>query len=148
MTYDRYGHGQITDRDPADADAANPMHGHDYLAVICDLRQLLFQITLENLGVSNIDDVQLVLVGNSIGGALTRLYAQEYTSTVSGLILLDGVLANSDFVSIYPDPDASDLDASTLPNGGTAMPSVRRGHTCSASSTRSMATRKASAERT
>ncbi|BCS21859.1 alpha/beta fold hydrolase [Aspergillus puulaauensis] len=120
MTYDRYGQGQTTDRDPADADAADPMHGHDCVAVIRDLRQLLLQITSEKLGVCKIDDVQLVFVCNSIGGALARLYAQEYTGTVSGLVLLDSVLANSDFVSIYPDPDAPDFDVSTLPAGATA----------------------------
>ncbi|KAJ5578057.1 uncharacterized protein N7459_007021 [Penicillium hispanicum] len=119
LTYDRYGQGQTTDRDPADEGVADPMHGHDCLAVVRDLRQLLLQITSEKMGVANIDDVQLVLVCNSIGGALTRLYAQEYPGTVAGLILLDSVLANSDFVSIYPDPDASDFEATSLPAGVT-----------------------------
>ena len=119
LTYDRYGQGQTTDRDPADADAVDPMHGHDCLAVVRDLRQLLIQITSDKLGVANIDDVQIVFVCNSIGGALTRLYAQEYPGTVAGLLFLDSVLANSDFVSIYPDPDASDFDESSLPAGVT-----------------------------
>ncbi|KAK9364640.1 Alpha/Beta hydrolase [Lipomyces kononenkoae] len=119
LTYDRYGLGQTTDRDPADADVADPMRGHDCLAVVRDLRQLLIQITFEKQGISDIDHVQLVFVCNSIGGALTRLYAQEYPGTVSGLLRLDSVLANSDFVSIYPDPDAPDFDASTLPAGVT-----------------------------
>lgn len=119
MTYDRYGQGQSTDRDPLDANATDNMHGHDCLAVVRDLRQLLLQITSEKLGVSNVDEVQLVLVCNSIGGALTRLYAQEYKGTVGGLVLLDSVLANSDFMFIYPDLNTLDFNASILPAGVT-----------------------------
>lgn len=119
MTYDRYGQGQSTDRDPLDANATDNMHGHDCLAVVRDLRQLLLQITSEKLGVSNVDEVQLVLVCNSIGGALTRLYAQEYKGTVGELVLLDSILANSDFIFIYPDLNAPDFNTSILPAGIT-----------------------------
>ncbi|KAL4904311.1 hypothetical protein BDW74DRAFT_154601 [Aspergillus multicolor] len=113
LTYDRYGQGASTDRDPE-----NP-ESHDCIAVIKDLRQLIIQIAAEKLGYENVDDVNLVLVGNSIGCALARLYAQEYPGTVAGLVLLDSVLANSDFVSIFPDPDSPDYDASSLPENIT-----------------------------
>lgn len=117
LTYDRFGQGQTTDRDPGDEGAADPMHGHDCLAVVRDLRQLVAQIVLEKLDTPKTDDVPLVLVANSIGCALARLYAQEYPGTVAGLLILDSVLANSDFVSVFPDPDADDFDPASLPPG-------------------------------
>ncbi|OKL59117.1 hypothetical protein UA08_05650 [Talaromyces atroroseus] len=119
LTYDRFGQGQTTDRDPNDEGAADPSHGHDSIAVIHDLRQLITQIAAENLGISDVDSLTLVLVSNSIGGALVRLYAQEYPGTVAGLLILDSYLANSDFVSVFPDPDAEGFDPSTLPEGVT-----------------------------
>ncbi|KAJ5736830.1 Alpha/Beta hydrolase protein [Penicillium malachiteum] len=115
LTYDRYGQGQTTDRDPSDANAVDKRHGHDCLDVVHDLHQLITQIADQDMGISDIGQLQLVFVANSIGGALTRLYAQEYPGSVAGLLLLDSVLANTDFVSIFPDPDACDFDKSTLP---------------------------------
>lgn len=117
LTYDRFGQGQTTDQDPTDEGAADPTHGHDCLEVVRDLRQLLSQIAKVKLEISNLDSLPLVLVANSIGGALARLYAQEFPGTVAGLLLLDSVLANSDFVSIFPDPDAEGFDAGNLPSG-------------------------------
>ncbi|PYH93864.1 alpha/beta-hydrolase [Aspergillus ellipticus CBS 707.79] len=114
LTYDRFGQGQTTDRDPQDAGAEDPMHGHDCLASVQDLRQLITQITQDKLGISDVDSISLILVSNSIGCALSRLYAQEHPGTVAALLLLDSVLANSDFVSIFPDPDAADFDPAAL----------------------------------
>ncbi|KAL5335190.1 alpha/beta-hydrolase [Aspergillus crustosus] len=121
LTYDRYGQGQTTDRDPSDSAAEDPTHGHDALTVITDLRQLLTQIAATKLQIENdsIDDVNIIFVANSIGAALARLYAQEYPGTVAALLLLDSVLANSDFVSVYPDPDATDFNPASLPEGIT-----------------------------
>lgn len=118
LTYDRFGQGE-TETDPNDEGAPDPMHGHDAIAVVKDLRQLLSQVVSERLGVSDLDSVALVFAANSIGCAIARLYAQEYPGTVAGLLLLDSVLANSDFVSIFPDPDAEGFDPSTLPEGVT-----------------------------
>lgn len=118
VTYDRYGQGQTTDRDPDDINAEDPMHGHDTLTVIRDLHQLLIQVVSDKMD-SELSRLPLVLVANSIGGALIRLYAQEYPGTVAGLLFLDSVLANSDFVSIYPNPDAPGFDPTSLPEGVT-----------------------------
>ena len=97
------------------------MHAHDCVAAVHDLRQLIKQVTADKMGISEVDSVPLVLVGNSVGCALARLYAQEYKGAVAGLVLLDSVLANSDFVSIIPDPDSPDFDQSQpLPDGVTA----------------------------
>ncbi|GLA35957.1 hypothetical protein AnigIFM63309_001340 [Aspergillus niger] len=117
LSYDRYGQGQTTDRDPNDVEAEDPMHGHDTLTVVRDMHQLITQIASEKLGISELSGLPLVLVSNSIGGALVRLYAQEYPGTVAGLLFLDSVLANSDFVSIYPDPDSPGFDETSLPHG-------------------------------
>jgi pimeloyl-ACP methyl ester carboxylesterase len=114
LTYDRFGQGQTTDRDPNDAGAEDPSHGHDCQAAVQDLRQLLIWIIKEKLHVSDVNSVNVIIVANSIGCALARLYSQEYPKTVAALLLLDSVLANSDFVSIFPDPDASEFDANQL----------------------------------
>ena len=117
LTYDRYGQGKTTDSDPADADAVDPSHAHDSLDVVRDLRQLVRQIAVEKFGILDVNDLSLVLVGNSIGCALSRLYAQQYPNSVAGLLLLDSILANTDSVSILPDPEASDFDECMLPVG-------------------------------
>ncbi|KAJ5628807.1 alpha/beta-hydrolase [Penicillium lividum] len=128
LTYDRFGQGQTTDRDPQDASAEDPTHGHDCLASVKDLRQLIIQISNEKLEISEVDSVPVVLVGNSIGCALARLYAQGYPGTVAALLLLDSVLANSDFVSVFPDPDAASFDpASIHPIPAEAIRAVRAG---------------------
>ncbi|KKK11871.1 hypothetical protein P175DRAFT_0522856 [Aspergillus ochraceoroseus IBT 24754] len=119
LTYDRFGQGQTTDRDPQDEGAPDPFHGHDCVAAVEDLRQLITQISSQKLGITDVDSVAVVIVANSIGCALARLYAQRYPGTVAGLLLLDSILANSDFVSILPDPDADGFEASQLPPGVT-----------------------------
>jgi pimeloyl-ACP methyl ester carboxylesterase len=119
LTYDRFGQGQTTDTDPADEGATDPTHGHDCLEVVRDLRQLLSQIAQDQLEIPDLNSLPLVLVANSIGCALARLYAQEYPGTVAGLLLLDSILANSDFVSIFPDPDAESFNSESLPSGIT-----------------------------
>ncbi|GLA64217.1 hypothetical protein AtubIFM55763_008580 [Aspergillus tubingensis] len=108
LTYDRYGQGQTPSRDPADQNAPDPSHGHDILSALDDLHQLIQQIANLHLHTSTTpSELNLILVGNSLGCALARLYAQTYPGTVSALLLLDSILANSDFVSVIPDPTAS-----------------------------------------
>ncbi|UNI19486.1 hypothetical protein JDV02_005668 [Purpureocillium takamizusanense] len=119
LTYDRFGQGRTTDRDPDDAGAPDPTHAHDCMSAVRDLRQLITQVASEKLS-RDADTVRLVLVCNSIGCALARLYAHEHPGTVAGLLLLDSVLANSDFVSMFPDPDDAANDGDDLPEGITA----------------------------
>jgi pimeloyl-ACP methyl ester carboxylesterase len=96
------------------------MHAHDCMAAVGDLRQLIKQIAAEELKVDDVDSLPLLLVGNSVGCALARIYAQQYKGTVAGVVLLDSVLANSDFVSIVPDPDSPDFSPEEpLPEGVT-----------------------------
>jgi pimeloyl-ACP methyl ester carboxylesterase len=111
LTYDRFGQGATTDRDPLDANAEDPKHGHTVEHAVEDLYNL-------NLAMNN-EDLPVIFIANSLGCAIARLYAEKYSNTVSGLVLLDSVLANSDFVSIFPDPDSSTINSSQLPEGIT-----------------------------
>lgn len=119
LTYDRFGQGQTVDRDPNDQGAADPSHGHDCVSAIRDMHQLVTQIIQDEMGIANVDDVELLMVGNSIGCALIRLYAQHHPGTLAGALFLDSTLTNSDFVSLFPDPDAPDFDQDGLPPGVT-----------------------------
>ncbi|KAF2735967.1 hypothetical protein EJ04DRAFT_178701 [Polyplosphaeria fusca] len=116
LSYDRYGQGD-SDADPDDKEPP-PGHGHDIMSAVHCLRQFLLQIWKEHLEISNPTKFpSLILVCNSIGCALARLFAHEYPGTVSGLLFLDSIMSNSDFISVWPDPDAPDFDLHTLPSG-------------------------------
>ncbi|KAH7324224.1 Alpha/Beta hydrolase protein [Stachybotrys elegans] len=119
LTYDRFGQGKTEDRDPADEGSPDPSHAHDCASVVADLHQLISQIVADKMGVSDPRRVRLLLVGNSIGCSLARLYAQAHPGAVAGAVLLDSTLTDTDFVSIFPDPDASGFDGSKLPAGVT-----------------------------
>ncbi|KAI9147537.1 hypothetical protein HJFPF1_12563 [Paramyrothecium foliicola] len=106
LTYDRYGQGRTVDRDPVDGLAIDPCHGHDCVDAAHDMRELISQVASEMMGISNVNNLQLVLVANELGCAIARLYAQEYPGTVSGIIFLASTLTNTDFVSLFPDPDS------------------------------------------
>ena len=91
LTYDRLGQGQTTDQDPQDKRTPDPTHGHDCISAIKDPCQLIIQITSEEMSFADVDSLALVLVSNSIGCALARLYAQQYPGTVAGLKLENSV---------------------------------------------------------
>ncbi|RYC60164.1 hypothetical protein CHU98_g6047 [Xylaria longipes] len=114
LAYDRYGQGRTIDHDPGD-EGKEEGYGHDTLDVVHDLHQLITQTTRD----SDNQFKQIMFVANSIGCAIARLYAQEYPRTVAGMLLLDSIMANSDFVSIFPDPDSPDFDAGSLPQDVT-----------------------------
>ncbi|KAI0386044.1 alpha/beta-hydrolase [Hypomontagnella monticulosa] len=118
LTYDRYGQGESA-RDPAD-----DLHGgtHDIFEVVHDLHALTdaiwtIKVTPDTSGSSQ--SPKLLFVANSIGCVIARLYAEAYPGTVAGLLLLDSNIANSDLVSIFPDPDAPDFDPAVLPSDVT-----------------------------
>ena len=116
LTYDRYGQGQTTDRDPGDDPLADPSHGHDLMSSVTDLHHLVAAITTKR----HLESSPVMLVGHSIGVPLARLYASTFPRTISALLLLDSNMANSDFVSLIPDPDAPGFSPSTLPADLTA----------------------------
>ncbi|RSL57718.1 hypothetical protein CEP53_006395 [Fusarium sp. AF-6] len=119
LTYDRFGQGQSVDRDPADEGAADPSHAHDCMSAVRDMQQLITQIAKDRMNIGEPDTLRLVFVGNSVGCSLIRLYAHEYPGTVAGILFLDSTLTDTDFVSIFPDPDAESFDPD-LPPGVTA----------------------------
>ncbi|KAF5669979.1 hypothetical protein FHETE_4662 [Fusarium heterosporum] len=120
LTFDRYGQGQTTDRDPNDEGAEDPSHAHDCRAVVTDIHQLITQILKDKLNISDVNNARLFFISNSIGCALTRLYAAEYPGTVAAALFLDSVLTDTDFVSVFPDPDAEGFKSDDLPSGVTA----------------------------
>lgn len=116
LAYDRYGQGLTEDRDPQDR-GREKGHGHDVADAVTDLHQLIAQIAQERLYMSE-EELQIVLVANSIGCAIARLYAQTYPGSVTALLLLDSIMANSNF-DFWPDPDAEGFDVNQLPNDVT-----------------------------
>ena len=56
--------------------------------------------------------MRVVLVANSIGCAIARLYAARHP--VAAILFLDSIIANSDF-DFWPDPDAPGFDPRDLP---------------------------------
>jgi pimeloyl-ACP methyl ester carboxylesterase len=120
LTYDRPGCGTTTDRNPDVVIPGRPRgHGRDLLDAAHDLRELVISIGFLKLGIKeeNIDTLRLVFVANSIGVAIARLYSMSYPKTVSGLLILDSTIANSDTISIFPDPDAPSFQEETLLEG-------------------------------
>lgn len=114
LTYDRYGQG---DSDPDPSDPPDTVYGHNALSVVADLHELIAKIctTILHLPPPG-PNLRLVFVANSIGCALCRLYAAAHPGTISGFIFLDSMMANTDFVSLFPYPDAPDFDPDSLPS--------------------------------
>ena len=101
LAYDRYGQGLTSDRDPQD-EGREAGHGHDCASAAEDLRYLIQQISKGPLGLKP-EQLRLILVANSIGCAIGRLYAQSYP--IAGFLLLDSIMANSNF-DLWPNPDS------------------------------------------
>ncbi|OTA69552.1 alpha/beta-hydrolase [Hypoxylon sp. EC38] len=129
LTYDRYGQGE-SGRDPADEQHNG---SHDIHEVISDLHALVQEIwktkTMEDSHdqqqqqkgeqTAHQETPQLIFIANSIGCVIARLYASTYPGVVEALLLLDSNIANSDQVSLFPDPDVPDFDPAILPDDVT-----------------------------
>ncbi|KAH9866672.1 hypothetical protein J1614_008365 [Plenodomus biglobosus] len=116
VSYDRYGQGQ-SDHDPDDKEPP-PSHGHDVVSAVKALKQFTLQIWRDHLDHAKPTHYPcLIFVCNSIGCAIARIFTQCYPGTVSGLLFLDSIMANSDQLSLWPDPDAPDFNKYTLPDG-------------------------------
>lgn len=118
LTYDRFGQGATTARDPLDArPGAEEGYGHDFLDVVHDLHELIQAVLAKHFPTPEAGlQVQptLLVVGASIGAPLARLYAETYPGVVEGLILLDSNIANVDYSTFWPDPAAPDFDAAQV----------------------------------
>ncbi|KAL8856578.1 MAG: hypothetical protein Q9178_006807 [Gyalolechia marmorata] len=112
LAYDRYGQGLTEERDPQDR-GQDEGRGHNVADAVHDLHQLVTQIWTDKIKRSQ-SELRLILVANSIGCAIARLYAEFYPSRVDALLLLDPMIANSKF-DWWPDPDSKDFDPAELP---------------------------------
>jgi pimeloyl-ACP methyl ester carboxylesterase len=125
LTYDRYGQ-LMGESDPDPSDAPGTPYGHDMTATVNDLHELLKLEVPNFFGAdAKVEQIRLILTGNSIGTAIARLYATAYPGTVDALLLLDPMIANTDFVSVYPDPDAADFDQAALEKNGLTLEQLR-----------------------
>ena len=111
LTYDRYGQGQSRPTDPT----WKP-EPHDLLFAVEELHSLISHISTKHFPHQS---PILFLISQSIGVPLARLYDQHHPGQISAHLFLDSNIANTDFISIYPDPDAPDFNASTLPSDTT-----------------------------
>lgn len=118
LTYDRYGQGQSA-RDPYDE---TNEFGHDLHEVVQDLKALASEVWKLKIPSpqspsrsSTKHEPKLIFVANSVGCVIGRFFAQVYPGTTSALLFLDSNIANSDQVSLFPDPDARDFDPDSLP---------------------------------
>jgi pimeloyl-ACP methyl ester carboxylesterase len=110
LTYDRYGQGLTTARDPLDTQ--KPL-GHDFIDVAKDLQEIVTTIATARLGLQRSDleegKLHLLLIGASIGAPIIRLYVQHHPGIAAGIILLDSNFA-VDYSAVWPDPDAPGFD--------------------------------------
>ncbi|KAL8769256.1 MAG: hypothetical protein Q9209_004757 [Squamulea sp. 1 TL-2023] len=113
LAYDRYGQGLTEDRDPQD-NGRDKGRGHNIADVVHDLHRLVIQIWTNKIKKPQ-NEIRLIFVANSIGCAIARLYAMFYPSHAEALLLLDPMIANSDF-DWFPDPDSKDFDPMALPD--------------------------------
>ncbi len=110
LAYDRYGVGLTEDRDPLDQ-GREQGHGHDCKDAAEDLHHLISHFS-KGLKLLSGEKLRVVLVANSIGCAISRLYAERYP--VAAVLFLDSIMANSNF-DFWPDPDAPWFDKRDLP---------------------------------
>lgn len=113
ISYDRYGQGFTTDHDPSDA-ARVPGDSHDCQDAAKDLVELLQEICLHHLSQSLSNNVNLLLVGNSIGCAIARLFTPLSPVPIPAFLFLDSIMANSTF-DFWPNPSSPSFNPSTLP---------------------------------
>ena len=111
LSYDLYGVGMSEDRDPLDL-GREEGHGHDCHDAAVDLEYLIRHFEKVEAGLREGEKVQIVLVANSIGCAIARLFAAK--CPVAAVLFLDSIMADSNF-DFWPDPDAPSFDERNLP---------------------------------
>jgi pimeloyl-ACP methyl ester carboxylesterase len=115
LSYDRYGQG---------LSSPHPNGTHDISDVVFDLHTFINIFCNQELH-TTLAEVRIVLVCNSIGCAIARLYANAYPATVPAIIFLDSIMAHVDLVELWPDVDAPGFDGGTLPKDAT-VEEIRR----------------------
>jgi pimeloyl-ACP methyl ester carboxylesterase len=108
LTYDRFSQGLTTSTDPANLLPGNEL-GHSYSEVVSDLHALILSISSSYLSLSPPDisgekgRLGVMMVGNSIGVPIIRLFAQTYPGLVHGAFFLDSNICNISYSEILPD---------------------------------------------
>jgi pimeloyl-ACP methyl ester carboxylesterase len=120
LTYDRSGIGKSVGKN-AEVEGRPKGHGRDCLDAAHDLRDIITQVGQLRLGINenSINELRIIFVTSSIGTAIARLYCTSYPKTVTGLVILDSTLANSNTRDIFPDPKVPGFVESDLPDGIT-----------------------------
>ncbi|TVY32350.1 hypothetical protein LSUB1_G008618 [Lachnellula subtilissima] len=121
LMYDRIGQVASRGRN-LDVPGRPRGHGRDCLDAAHDLRELITYAGENHLGISSthVDTVRIIFVASSVSCAIARLYTAKFPRTVTALLFLDSTLANSDTVSVFPDPDSPDFSPGSLPAGVTS----------------------------
>ncbi len=110
VTYDRYGQGESVPKDQQDWKP----EPHDMLATASELSTVISILGTECFPLPNLWP-KVILVSHSIGVPLVRLHDQHSLPRVYAHLFLDSNIANTDFVSLLPDPEAEHIDDSHLP---------------------------------
>lgn len=100
LTYDRFGQGATTSRDPADTlPNREDGYGHGLEDVVADLDELIRSLT-------GTGEAGLIFASASIGVHVARLFDQRFPGRVLAHLMLDSNMGNLGLTDILPDPDA------------------------------------------
>jgi hypothetical protein len=117
LTYDRYGQGESRSASPD-----RKPESHDLSSAATELEALLTE-TLSTYATELGQHPTLIFISHSIGVPLARIHNQQTTNPAhlaTAHLFLDSNIANTDFISIFPDPDSPDFDpAIQLPKSTT-----------------------------
>ncbi|TVY50915.1 hypothetical protein LCER1_G008412 [Lachnellula cervina] len=121
LMYDRIGQQASIGRN-RDIPGRPRGHGRDCLDAAHDLREVITYAGEKHLGISSthVDTLRIIIVASSVSCAIARLYAAEFPRTVTAMVFLDSTLANSDTISVFPDPDSPRFSPESLPAGVTS----------------------------
>lgn len=119
LSYDRFGQGTTTSRDPADArPGAEEGYGHDLTGVVADLDELIRSVT-------GGDASRLIFTSASIGVHIARLFDERFPGRVVAHLMLDSNMGNIGLTDLLPDPDAPDFDPSSVLAEDCTLPQYR-----------------------
>ena len=112
LTYDRYGQGESRSSDPSWKPKL-----HDVASAATELETVL-QYTLSTYKDDLTATPTLIFISHSIGVPLARLHNHTTATPAAAHLFLDSNIANTDFVSLLPDPERPAFDAERdIPEG-------------------------------
>ncbi|ESZ90658.1 hypothetical protein SBOR_8958 [Sclerotinia borealis F-4128] len=115
LTFDRYGQGLTTARDPLDDGNG---YGHGFMDAANDLHEIILEVARMKLGLHQNEAengrLSVTFVAASIGVPITRLYIQSHPSIASGLFSLDSNIPNVNYSDFLPDPSSPAFNPSLV----------------------------------